>query len=267
MIALLDIYQSRIKTTFMMAAQYRVDMALQILGKFAEPVIYLVVWSTIANQSGGEVSGYTVPEFAGYFIAWTLVRQMTIGWDPYYMERRIRQGEFTPLLLHPIHPYHPDTADMIGWKIIELTTVIPTMIILTLLFHPQLSLQGWAVAAFIPALLIAFVLRYTLLYIMAILGFWTTRVTALFNLLFAIEFLLGGRIAPLETLPPWAQSIASFLPWKWMFAFPLELVIGRLTPQEALIGFGMQALWGVLIFATLTILWRAAVRRYSAVGG
>jgi ABC-2 type transport system permease protein len=267
MTALFDIYLTRIRITIAMASQYRVDMAMQLIGKFAEPVIYLVVWSTIARQSGGEVAGYSVPQFAGYFIAWTLVRQMTVGWDPYYMERRIRQGEFTPLLLRPIHPYHPDTADMIGWKIIELTTVVPTMLILTLLFHPQLSLQGWAVAAFVPALLIAFVLRYTLLYIMAILGFWTTRVTALFNLLFAIEFLLGGRMAPLETLPPWAQTLADFLPWKWMFAFPLELVIGRLTVQQALFGFAMQALWGLLIFVTLILLWQAAVRRYSAVGG
>ncbi len=267
MTALIDIYRTQIKTTIISGLQYRMDATLQILGKFAEPVIYLVVWSTIARQSGGSVSGYTVAEFAGYFIAWTLVRQATVGWDPFYMERRIRRGEFSPLLLRPVHPFHTDTANMIGYKMIELITVIPTIILLTLIFHPALTLKLWAVAAFLPALLIGFLLRYTLLYVMALMAFWTTRVTALFNLIFAVEFLISGRIAPLETLPPWGQAVAGALPFKWMFSFPLELVIGRVTPAEALTGFLMQGVWLVVIVGSFVLLWRAAVRRYSAVGG
>ena len=39
----------------------------------AEPVIYLVVWSTIADLSGGEVNGLTAGDFAAYYIVWTLV--------------------------------------------------------------------------------------------------------------------------------------------------------------------------------------------------
>ena len=39
--------------------QYRAATYMYLLGMVAEPVIYLVVWSTIADQSGGAVGGLT----------------------------------------------------------------------------------------------------------------------------------------------------------------------------------------------------------------
>ena len=39
--------------------QYRAANYMYMLGMVAEPVIYLVVWSTIAEQSGGSVDGLT----------------------------------------------------------------------------------------------------------------------------------------------------------------------------------------------------------------
>jgi hypothetical protein len=39
----------------------------------AEPVIYLVVWTTIADSHGGSVQGITAGEFAAYYIVWTLI--------------------------------------------------------------------------------------------------------------------------------------------------------------------------------------------------
>ena len=39
--------------------QYRAATYMYLLGMVAEPVIYLVVWTTIADQSGGVVGGLT----------------------------------------------------------------------------------------------------------------------------------------------------------------------------------------------------------------
>ena len=39
--------------------QYRVATYFYMIGMIIEPVIYLVVWSTIAAQQGGEISGIT----------------------------------------------------------------------------------------------------------------------------------------------------------------------------------------------------------------
>ena len=39
--------------------QYRTANYFYMLGMVAEPVIYLVVWTTIADQQGGSVQGFT----------------------------------------------------------------------------------------------------------------------------------------------------------------------------------------------------------------
>ena len=83
--------RTEIQTQF----QYRAATYMYILGMVAEPVIYLVVWSTIADHPGGEVNGLTAGDFAAYYIVWTLVRNMNIVFTPYGWEWRIREGELS----------------------------------------------------------------------------------------------------------------------------------------------------------------------------
>jgi ABC-2 type transport system permease protein len=263
----LKVVFAQFKIAMLGGIQYRLHAGLQLIGLLVESVVYLVVWTTIARARGGEVGGYTAGEFAGYFIAWTFVRNITTGWSPWGIEWRIRRGEFNALLLRPIHPYFFDMGEMLGDKTTANITLVPTIALLVLTFRPEFTLVPWALAAMVPALLLAFLLRYTLMYALAITAFWTTRVTALFELWFALEFFTSGRIAPLSVLPDWAQSIANALPFQWMFYFPLELLLGRRGPEEALVGMGVQALWLLVTVVVFRFVWRAAVRRYAAVGG
>ena len=51
----LDFYLSTIKISMLSQFQYRVANYFYMIGMIAEPVIYLVVWSTVAIAQGGEV--------------------------------------------------------------------------------------------------------------------------------------------------------------------------------------------------------------------
>ena len=260
---LLAEYKISVLATF----QYRVQMGLELLGLLFEGVVYLVVWTTIARARGGEVSGYTVGEFAAYFIAWTFVRNITTGWSLSWMEERIRRGEFNALLTRPIHPYFTDMGRMLGHKTTSGITLIPTMLLMALAFPPEVTVVPWALVAVVPALALAFLLRYTALYVTALAGFWTTRIGPVFELWFLTEFFLSGRVAPLAVLPIWAQQLANALPFRWMFSFPLELLLGRLSPPQAAQGFLMQAVWLAVAALLMRGIWRSAVRQYGAVGG
>lgn len=260
---LLAEYRIAVLATF----QYRVQMGMELLGLLFEGVIYLVVWTTIARARGGEVAGYSEGEFAAYFIGWTFVRNITTGWSLYWMEERIRRGDFNALLTRPIHPYFTDMGRMLGWKTTSAFTLIPTMLLLALAFPPEITVVPWAVLAVMPALVLGFLLRYTALYVTALAAFWTTRIGPVFELWFLIEFFLSGRVAPLAVLPIWAQHLAAALPFRWMFSFPLELLLGHLTPLQAAQGFLIQAAWLAVAAVLMRLIWRSAVRQYGAVGG
>jgi ABC-2 type transport system permease protein len=62
------------------------------------------------------------------------------------------------------------------------------------------------------------------------------------------------------------RVVAAVLPFRWMIAFPVEVVLGRAHGRELLIGCAMQGLWIALALLAMRVVWRRGVRRYSAVG-
>jgi ABC-2 type transport system permease protein len=143
---------------------------------------------------------------------------------------------------------------------------LPIAAILALAFRPMISPTAVEIAGFAVAIWGGFFVRFFLLWALGLLSFWITRVSAIFELYFTIELLFSGRLVPLSLMPEWAQQIAALLPFKWAFQFPIETLIGQLSPEEILFGLGMQALWASIGIAIVGIVWRAALRRYTAVG-
>ena len=263
---MIDLYLGQMRIAIVTQFQYRVANYFYMIGMIAEPVIYLVVWSTVARAQGGSVGGYTPGEFAAYYIVWTLVRNMNIVLTPYAWEQLIRQGELSAQLLLPVHPIHSTLAYFAGWKFVVIIMWLPIAAVLTFAFRPGLSPELWQVGIFIVALWGGFFVRFGLLWLLGLVTFWTTRVSAFFELYFTAELLLSGRLVPLSLMPAWVQQLAGLLPFKWAFGFPIEVLIGQLTPQESVLGLAAQAFWSLAGFGLVSLLWRASLRRYSAVG-
>ena len=262
-----DLYVTMFRIAILNNIQYRVANYFYMIGMIAEPVIYLVVWSTIARQQGGQVGGFTPGQFAAYYIVWTLVRQMNIIFTPYGWEERIRQGELSAMLLRPLFPIHWDIALLAGWKFVVIIMWLPIAAVLTLLFSPDLNVRLIDIAVFAVAIWGAYLVRTMPYWILGMASFWTTRVGPIFQLMFTAELLLSGRLVPLSLMPDWAQRLAEVLPFKWTFGYPIEALIGRLPEAELFGGLAMQLLWIVIGWIAVRIVWRFAISRYSAVSG
>ena len=264
--ALAPLYLQQFKTTFATMVQYRASLFIWMIGHVLEPLVYLVVWSVVAEGGGGSAGDYTTAEFAGYFIVLMLVENISYTWIMYEYDYRIREGLLSPALLRPVHPIHADMADNVSSKAITMPFMLGVAVVLALIFHPSLSPQLWAFAAAVPALVLAFLLRFLLEWTLAQAAFWTTRVSAINQSYFVLILFLSGQVAPLSLFPPVLQVVASILPFRWMLGFPVELLLGRLTPAQALLGHGVQGLWVALAYVLMRLVWRAGIRLYSAVG-
>jgi ABC-2 type transport system permease protein len=75
--ALVELYVQQFKTTIVMMLQYRAMLAIYMIGHVLEPLVYLIVWSTVARTGDGSVGGYTEQGFAAYFILMMLVNHIT----------------------------------------------------------------------------------------------------------------------------------------------------------------------------------------------
>ena len=261
-----SIYWSYLKTALALQFQYRVAMFIWMIGRLLEPTVYLVVWITVTKARGGDVGGYSPGDFAAYYIVLMLVNQFTFTWVMHEYEYRIRSGSLSAVLLKPIHPIHSDLADNIGYKILTSVIIIPASGLLYWLFDPVFEPDLKLFGLFIVSMFLAYLLRFLLEWSLALIAFWTTRNEAFNQMYFLLGLFLSGRLAPLDLLPDWLRILADALPFKWAVAFPVELVLGRLTDAEITDGLIVQAIWLAVGLVLHRLVWWRGVKRYSAVG-
>jgi ABC-2 type transport system permease protein len=262
----INAWRAQTKIFLLALLQYPLAMAIWQVGVVLGPVISLVVWSSVARSTGGQVAGYSAQDFADYFLVLMVVYSATFTASMYDIESRIRSGELSGTLLLPVHPIFRDIALTNAAQIQSLAYVVPSAVVLAHVFHAALHPTPWAIVAFAPAVLLAAAVRFLVEWIIGLGAFWVTRLGAVYATYYTALLFFSGQFAPLDLYPAPVRAAAALLPFRWILQFPVELLLGRVSPREALVGFVAQGAWIALSLLLLARVWRAGVRRYSAVG-
>lgn len=248
------------------AAQYRIQYTLYVLFSVIRPIIFLAAWAAVATAQGGRVGDFTAADFAGYYIALTIVIHLTTAWNSLEFELEVRQGRFSPKLLRPLHPLHYSVVENIIWKV---TTVPPLVAVLALIawtFGARFGTTPLHLVLFVPSIVLAAALRFLAGWCVASLAFWFTRIQTANTLFERTAFIFAGSIAPISLLPSALQAAAYVLPFGYMLFVPAEILRGGVTVEVAVLLIGGQLLWLAATFALFRMVWRAGVRTYSSVG-
>jgi ABC-2 type transport system permease protein len=259
-----------IKSTWSSWIQHRGFFFLLAFGWMIPPLIYLFVWTTAA---GGETIGsFSRGGFVAYYLVLILVNQLTYAQTNWTVGDVIRSGDLNPWLLRPMAPLYHALSTEIAGKVVYMIFLIPVTAALALVLHPKLHATAQEVLAFVPALVLAWALRFFWLrffwgYWLALLAFWATRADALLAAQDALVFLLAGQVAPTALLPGALRTLATVLPFRYMVGFPVEVLTGQLEGSALVSGFVWQAAWLAVALALSVAMWRRGLRRYSAVGG
>jgi ABC-2 type transport system permease protein len=260
------IWRAQARNTLAIQLQYRISLVIWMIGLVLSPLVYLVVWTTVAHAKGGNVGTYSAHDFAAYFIVLMIVDHITFTWVIFNADFRIRQGALSPLLLRPVHPINADIVENASFKLLMLMVIVPAAVVLSLAFGPRIHPAPWAVIAFFPALALAAALRFTVEWTVSLVSFWISRMAALDQMYYVLILFLSGQVAPISLFPGPVQVAANILPFRWMVAFPVELLLGRVSVHEAIVGFGMLFGWLVVGVIALRFVWRLGLKQYSAVG-
>lgn len=238
---------------------------LLAFGWMIPPLVYLLVWSTAAG--GQPVGGWTRGQFVGYYLVLIVVNQLTYSVNNWTVGDSIREGRMSSLLLRPLSPLWDALASDIAGKVVFMAFVIPAGLVLGALLRPELALTPRSCLLFIPALILAWLLRFFWGYWLALLAFWATRADALLAVQDSLVFLLAGQVAPVALLPGPLRTAATILPFRSMVGFPVEVLTGTLSDAQLLSGFMWQLGWLAVTLALWSIVWRSGIRHYEAVGG
>jgi ABC-2 type transport system permease protein len=247
--------------------QYRANLLMYLLYWLVSPIVYLAVWTTVANTQG-DVQGFTANDFVTYYMTLLIVDTLTSDITIYLLAYKIQDGTLSGELLRPVHPILTNTLiNNLAFKTLTLMGLIPVWLVLFLLFQPDFSsvtLQSVLLA--VPAVILGFAISFLMGATITCVAFWTTRVYALNEFYHALVVLFAGLFVPLELMPPAIQQIAQFLPFQLLKYFPIQLILNRLPAEVIIRDFILSLVWFGLALALFQWVWRLGIRRFSAVG-
>ena len=247
--------------------QYRANLIMYLLYWLVSPIIYLAVWTSIANTKG-DVNGFTANDFITYYMTLLIVDQITSNIVIHTFAYKIQDGTLSGELIRPVHPMLTNAlVNNIAFKGLTIMGLTPIWIILFFLFRPDFSnvtLTGILLA--IPAMIMGFFIGFLLSAAITALAFWTTRVYSINEFYYALILLFSGQFVPLTLMPKLIQDIAQYLPFQLLIYYPVQLILGKLSSAQIVQGYVMGVIWLVVSIAIFNWIWHNGVKRFSAVG-
>jgi ABC-2 type transport system permease protein len=246
------------------AAAYRASLLIWILATTL-PLISLVLWRALAED--GSIGDYSQRDFDSYFVTAFLIRQLSSSWVVWDLDRQIRTGELSSLLLRPVSPllHHA----MTNLAALPLRMVLTAPVALAVLFAVggiSTSSDPLALTLVPVALALAWLLNFVTQLAVGCLAFWITRATSLYDVWLGAYFVLAGYMLPTSLFPAGLAAVARVLPFHAALGFPVELVIGRLSTAQILTGLGLQLGWIAVLGSLALFAWQRGVRAYGAFG-
>lgn len=243
--------------------EYRAELVLWALSNSLS-IILMGVWSQAAARGTFALGPLDVVR---YFLAVFVVRQLTVVWVIWEVEQQVQSGKLAPQLLQPVDP---------GWRhlmshVAERAARLPFSLALVALFFALYPAAWWTpspstLLAFALLTTTAFLLRFLVQYTLALGCLWTERASSLEQLHFLLFMFLGGALVPLDFFPPAVREVVMWTPFPSMMWLPCRVLIGGVPPDEIARAVAVLFGWAAVFFVVNRLLWRAGLRRFSAMG-
>ena len=229
----------------------------------SNPIISLIVWSTILHGSGNSLP-MSQNQIFSYFIILIFVNIATSAWGGLFVSQDIRLGNISKLLLKPTSVFYEQLGNNISEKIFKLIYLIPVIVVVYYFYPFSVSLN--LVPLFVVSLLISASMGFLVDLIITASAFWLDDNGAVFQLFDIPMFFFSGIIIPLAVMPELVRNFTYYLPFRYFISFPIEVLTGALTNQEMWTGFLIQLIWFAVVIFGYKLSWKMGFRVYSASG-
>ena len=223
---MLNNYFGVIKSSFKKGFVYKIDNLLSIMNRIIEVSVLIFIWKAIY---GGTVSinGMNLETLIVYYaVAYSLNHIMTWGINE-YIASSIKNGRINMELLYPIDYMKYFFCYKLGIVLRQVMIIsIPTFIILSVLFHINLSFHFINILFFVLITFLSIIIIFFIELIFGLMTFYTTSDWGLQVLKKSLITILSGAIAPLEFFPTIIAKIMNILPFTDLIYSPTTTLLG-----------------------------------------
>ncbi len=247
------------------AVAYRAELVVWLLSTNMA-LVMMAMLTAVAREA--PVGRFGQRDFVAYYLATLVVRLVTGAWVVWEANTEIRQGTLAFRLLRPIHPLMHYAAENLAAIPLRAAVALPiALVMLAVVGGDRVTHDPLLWVVFAVAVAGAWLITFLAMSVIAALAFYIDSATSIAQVWFGLFTVLSGYIMPLEIFPHWLGTLARFLPFRYMLAFPVEVLIGLAPRRVALLELGVQWLFVAALALAARGAWRAGLRRYAAFGG
>lgn len=261
-------YTALIKLWFIKALEYRSELIIWALLTLLNTTVLLAIWLSVFRGTGS-LHGYQVGALLQYFLLATIINGITASHFENWRSREVREGKIDHYLTKPIgYPLQVLLAD-IGNRGFYILLIIPITLAVYFgfsLFYNlgTVAVTPWAILQCALLIGVGYVIEFSFALIAVLLSFWFEGAEGLEHFKWISISLFSGYMIPVEFMPQWMRATVDFLPLKYMYAVPIEVIQQRRS-------LGIGDLTYIVIFVTGLILfqrwlWHKATMKYTSAG-
>ncbi|WP_239616208.1 ABC transporter permease [Cohnella mopanensis] len=260
-----------VQTNMKQFLQYRNSFLISIaIHPFILLLNIFLYRSIFAHNGAEQIKGYTLTEMIWYTAGITFV--WIFIWN--FAERRISDyvvtGDLSIHLLKPINIFWYELSAAVALRMTGiLLEFVPDIIVYSVIYPPSF-LTALSLAKFVIVCVLSFCLFFLINYLIGMTAFALKSNSGLNEFVYISMNLLGGGLLPLDFYPAWLQRICDFLPFKYIFYYPIQIFLNK----ESVNSWNE---WGSIVLTQLAwiaggyllchVLWKLAIRKFCAVGG
>lgn len=246
---------------------YRKSFFVQSISSLVGIMVSIFLWKALfAEQS--TVQGYDWNQMILYALIAALVNAtMSFGLE-LDMGGRILDGSIASDLTKPVDFQNMCFFQAIGQAFIEgLITLVLVVSVAVLVTDLSAYLVPWRLLLFGISLLLAFFLKFCLVYLGVLMCFFTSNGYGVVYLRQVICDVFSGAMLPLSFYPLWFQRLAGVLPFQASVYLPTQIFLGRIDGYEIARVLLLQIIWAVTLWVLGKLFFRFAVRKITIQGG
>ena len=258
----MSVFFAVLKGAYLKNFAYRISVIFSCLGSIIAVLAQIALWSYLYREDDAQ---------ATYMIAYVIIARLLSCMHnsdvAYNIEAKVRSGDLALDFIRPVKSSVVFWGEVCGNTAAALVLGgLPILLIFGFtFFQGNITLSG--LLMFFPAVLMGFVLYSALYMIIGYIAFIAIMNWPYIRIANDTLRLLSGAVVPITLFPPFVQKLTWFLPFRLLYSFPINLLIGGMTQQEILADFLILGTWTLGMLLLLRAVEAGVEKRLTIQGG
>lgn len=268
---ILNVWKSMFLCTYAQMKKYKITFFTSLFNIIIKVVAMAMVWKAVYMQNANEFQ-LTLEQMLIYSTMSIALSQCLTWWDGphYYALESIQSGNVIFDMLKPISfPMQLLLRGNSEFVLNIFIYTIPTMLVGIILLQINVITCVSNIFMFLVALICSYFILYEFQLLLTLISIRTLELNGIIHFFHAIVMLLSCQIIPISMYPIIIQNIINILPFKYVFYFPLSILIAT-TPfdiRDFISILLTEFTWLFFMGGICVFLWRKSKRVICIQGG